>query len=243
MRRYLIVAFTLLLALTANAQTSATSSNMMIVPRDVDTNQFGAGFQSNLVEALWEDAIGCPTNARTFLFNPVTGGGTASTYTDPACATGERSGDRSNFGFLMSKVGPTANLAAAVGEVINESGKFLTELGYDIRKGSHCGAGAPRFNVTLQDGQFFFIGCNSPPPTATTPGEGWDRRRWGNKADGVPVPAFDKNGVLTTIPTNVRLRSIIVVFDEGQDVGPDFTGHAFLDNIDISGVLIGKPIR
>src|SRR6266850_3407449 len=231
------LALALFVALTANAQ------NMKIVGRDVDTDQFGATAKSHMVEAIWEDGIGCPTNSKTFIYNPVTGRGSASTYTDPACPTRDASGDVNQDGFLLVKSGPTGNFASAAGEVVNESGKFLTELGYDIRKGSHCGAGAPRFNVTLQDGQFFFVGCNSPPPTAVTPGQGWDRRRWGSKTDGVPVPAFDKNGVLTTIPTNVRLRSISVVFDEGQDTGPDFTGHAFLDNVDISGILIGKPVR
>lgn len=231
------LALALVLSLTANAQ------NMMIVGRDIDTNSFGASSASHLVEAIWEDGLGCPTNSKTFIFNPVTGGGTSSTYTDPACVTKDRLSDVNQDGFLLSKTGPTANLASAAGEVINESGKFINELGYDIRKGSHCGAGAPRFNVLLQDGSFYFIGCASPPPTSVTPGEGWERRRWGDKANGVPVPAFDKNGVLTTIPTNKRVASINIIFDEGQDVGPDFTGHAFLDNVDISGTMIGKEKR
>src|SRR5256884_6277584 len=55
-----------------------------------------------------------------------------------------------------------------------------TELGYDIRKfgpgthsgpqGSHCGAGAPRFNVSTSIG-FFFLGCSSPPPNMETLGD------------------------------------------------------------------------
>src|SRR5256884_5858216 len=62
-----------------------------------------------------------------------------------------------------------------------------TELGYDIRKfgpgthsgpqGSHCGAGAPRFNVSTSIG-FFFLGCSSPPPNMETLGDGWLRLRW-----------------------------------------------------------------
>ena len=38
------------------------------------------------------------------------------------------------------------------------------------------------------------------------------------------------------------VKSISIVFDEGQDAsgGPDFSGHAILDNIDINGTLIGK---
>jgi hypothetical protein len=32
-----------------------------------------------------------------------------------------------------------------------------------------------------------------------------------------------------------------IVFDEGTDAGPDFTGFVFIDNIDINGTLVGKP--
>ncbi len=228
------LALALFVALTANAQ------NMKIVGRDVDTDQFGATAKSHMVEAIWEDGIGCPTNSKTFIYNPVTGRGSASTYTDPACPTRDASGDVNQDGFLLVKSGPTGNFASAAGEVVNESGKFLTELGYDIRKGSHCGAGAPRFNVTLQDGSSYFVGCASPPPVVIV-GDGWERRRWGSKADGLPVPAYDqKSGVLTTIPNNVKVKSINIIFDEGTDVGP---GQAFLDNVDISGILIGKQNR
>ena len=58
---------------------------------------------------------------------------------------------------LLVKTGPTVtNFASATADLINVKGLTLTELGYDIRKpgplgstspiGSHCGAGAPRFN-------------------------------------------------------------------------------------------------
>ena len=189
-KHFVTLALASLLALTANAQTT-----LQVAQRDVDTDQFGATFRSHLIEAHWEDGLGCPTNARTFLFNPATGGGTNSTYTDPACPTGDAKGDSNEFGLILSKLGPTQNLAAAVGEVLNEPGKFVKELGYDLRRGSHCGAGAPRFNVTLQDGEFFFVGCASPPPTTAIAGQGWTRMRWGDKAAGIPVPAFDRNAI------------------------------------------------
>jgi hypothetical protein len=121
---------------------------------------------------------------------------------------------------------------------------LLTELGYDIRKpganqndprGSHCGAGAPRFNITTTTGSFF-LGCNSPPATTDAPGVGWQRLRWGGTA---PLQAFNATtGQLVTVTGTVKELSI--VFDEGQDTGPDNFGAAILDNIDVNGVLVGR---
>jgi len=85
----------------------------------------------------------------------------------------------------------------------------------DLRTNSHCGAGAPRFNVVTDDGVTHFVGCSSPPPAVTTASQGWKRLRW------TPAQAFP--------PIVGTVRSIIIVFDEGQDatsvLGPD-TGRA-----------------
>ncbi len=200
-----------------------------------------------LVNASWQTGIGCPTDAKVVLFNsnPPYNLLPPSRYSDPACLTGDPS-DRTNQGLLLAKTGPTLNDAAAVADLVGVKGEFVTELGYDIRKpgaetslgpsGSHCGAGAPRFDVTLEDGQSFFIGCNSPPATTQIPGQGWIRLRWGGSLG--PLQGYS-NGVLTAVPTNVRVKSIQIVFDEGQDTGPDFFGLAVLDNIDVNGVLVG----
>src|SRR2546425_6560360 len=149
-----------------------------------------------LVQAEWLDGIGCPTNAKI----SADGSTTTGTYSDKACLTGDTSDPR-NQGLLLAKTGPTANFASAVAELKGGKGITLTELGYDIRKpgsasdtrGSHCGAGAPRFNVTAADGVTYdFIGCNSAatPPTTTVAGEHWLRLRWG----GGNIPAFAANG-------------------------------------------------
>jgi hypothetical protein len=45
------------------------------------------------------------------------------------------------------------------------------------------------------------------------------------------------------LPCNISgsiAESISIVFDEGQDTGPDFFGLAVLDNIDVSGSLVGR---
>jgi hypothetical protein len=190
-----------------------------------------------LVQAAWIDGIGCPTAAK---FS--TDGTTTTPYTDAACPTGDTS-DGHNQGLLLAKTGPTANDAAADAQLAGVKGMTLTELGYDLRKsasavdprGSHCGAGAPRFNVVTGDGTLYFIGCNSPVATSTGVGAGWLRLRWGGT---VPLMAYSQAGVLTDI-TGKTVMTIDLVFDEGQDTAPDNFGLAVLDNIDVNGTLVG----
>lgn len=194
-----------------------------------------------LVGAAWQSGIGCPTNAKTF------DGSTTSTYTDPACPTGDQK-DKKNEGLLLAKTGPTANYASAQADLKNVKGTVLTELGYDIRKptsttdprGSHCGAGAPRFNVTTADGTLYFIGCNSPAPDSQTVGNGWLRLRWGT---GGTLMAYPQAGGGPVDISGMTVKSIQIVFDEGQDTGPDNFGLAVLDNIDVNGALVGQGSR
>src|SRR2546422_3748619 len=151
-----------------------------------------------LVQAQWLDGIGCPTNAKV----STDGSTTTAHYTDAACAAGDTS-DNHNQGLLLAKTGPTPNYASAGADITGVRGVTLTELGYDIRKpgadtragarGSHCGAGAPRFNVTASDGVTYdFIGCNSSatPATSEVDGVGWIRLHWGNGT----ILAFAANG-------------------------------------------------
>ena len=73
-----------------------------------------------------------------------------------------------------------------------------------------------------------FVGCASPPPLQTATGTGWIRLRW------LPAQAFPP-----ILPGRL-VKSISIVFDEGQDTGPDFFGLAVLDNIDVNGKLVGS---
>jgi hypothetical protein len=193
----------------------------------VKPQEFDPG-KTHLVQAAWLHGIGCPTDARIAIPNATfTGIERFDPYTDPACVVGDAN-DLRNEGLLLAKTGPTENFASATAELINVKGIILTELGYDIRKqggsvsplGSHCGAGSPRFNVVTDTGTFF-IGCNSPTPFPQTLGNGWTRLRW-----TVAVPG--------------TVRRIVIVLDEGQDIGPDFFGAAVLDNIDVNGKLVGR---
>jgi hypothetical protein len=228
-----------LLALVAFAATAAT----VAWAASSHFSQAKAGVydpaKTHLAQAGWIAGIGCPTNAGV----STTGGKHPNTtYTDPACTTGDRR-DNANEGLLLAKTGPTANYAAGVADLNNVRGTKLTELGYDLRKptsttdprGSHCGAGAPRFDVTLKDGTTYSIGCNSPPPDQQTAGNGWLRLRWGG--NGLLL-GYNSSGTLTNI-SGQTVKSIQIVFDEGQDTAPDNFGLAVLDNIDVNGTLVG----
>jgi hypothetical protein len=197
--------------------------------------------KTHLVQSGWIPGIGCPTGAGV----STTGGKTPdSTYTDPACPTGD-SKDNRNEGLLLAKTGPTNNVAAGTADLRNVKGIAVTELGYDLRKptssvdprGSHCGAGAPRFDITLQNGASYFLGCNSPAPTTQAAGNGWLRLRWG--AAGTLLAYNASTGALENI-SGQTVDSIAVVFDEGQDTGPDNFGLAVLDNVDVNGTLVGQ---
>jgi hypothetical protein len=203
-------------------------------------------FHTNLVESGWIDGLGCPTGANYQMFLPPTFSTLGpATYTDPACTTGDPK-DKLNEGLLLVKTGPTNDDAAAVATLKKVKGTVLTQLGYDIRKygpefsagdkGSHCGAGAPRFNIVTSDGTLYFLGCNSPASVDQTPGNAFVRLRWGTTT---PLMAYSQNtGILTNI-SGMTVNSITIVFDEGDDTGPDFFGAAVLDNIDVNGTLVG----
>ena len=186
---------------------------------------------TDLVASGWVKGIGCPTDASTSSTGTKPADGT---YSDPACVTGDPK-DSKNEGLLLAKTGPTANVAAAGADIKDVKGITLTELGYDIRKpgspsddrGSHCGNGAPRFNIYYSDGSVAFVGCNSPAPAVQATGNGWLRLRW-------------TGGALPTAPVGATVAAIQLVMDEGQDTGPDNFGLSVLDNVDVNSVLIGQ---
>jgi len=156
---------------------------------------------ANLTTALWIQHIGLP---------------------DP--------GGEHNYGLLVSKNTTTATNASAGVNINGVNGITLTELGFDIRNGGHCGAGAPRYNVVTDDNVTHFFGCIYADD-AGTPAPGWTRKRF-NLTD--PSKAFPP------IQPGSTVKSISLVFDEGTDTGPDYSGYAILDNLDVNGVLIPK---
>src|SRR5205807_449300 len=128
--------------------------------------------KTGLVQAAWLDGTGCPTGAFIAVPNAsFTGVASTLPYTDTACTTGDPK-DQHIEGLFLAKTGPSGNFASAGAELNRVKGITLTELGWDIRKmsdstdprGSHCGAGAPRWNIQTTT-NFYFLGCNSPPAT------------------------------------------------------------------------------
>ena len=224
---------------------TAQAGSFNVVPFEFDPGT------THLVSAQWARGVGCPPDgtmafiddSTTEDYDPI-----PTPYFDPACEIGDPQDTRVE-GLLLVKTGPTPNFASAVADLKGLKGTVLTQLGYDIRKiaappddrGSHCGAGAPRFNVVI-GGVLYFIGCNSPAPTLTTVGTGWLRLQWGPCP--TPLQAFDSTTFalvdLCTIPGGVE--SISIVFDEGQDAsgGPDQFGAAVLDNINVNASLVGR---
>src|SRR5712692_3605731 len=167
-----LAAFTILiLAAVAFAD---DDSSFKVVPFTFDP------FNTDLVASRWVNGAGCPTGATEVKLdvngNPLS----PSTFTDPACDPAVGGGDpkdKENEGLLLVKTGDTPNDAAAGARIKGVKGIMLTELGYDIRSGSHCGAGAPRFNVQASDGFHFIGGCSNGTVIVST-STGWKRVRF-----------------------------------------------------------------
>lgn len=141
---------------------------------------------------------------------------------------------RSDPALIFAKILPTEADAAAGATVEGVDGMTLRELGFDVFGGGHCGAGAPRFNVTTVDGFVYFFGCASGrhTPAPDKPAT-FTRVRFGD-ADAekqLPSdPAWPGFG-------RARVAAIEIVFDEGTDAGSGFTA---VDDIDINGVLVER---
>jgi hypothetical protein len=134
---------------------------------------------------------------------------------------------KSDHALYLAKVGPTSNCAAAGAVIDGIAGTELTAIGFDVREDGHCGAGAPRFNVSTEDG-FWYLGCAAAPTAGTLTdarGKNWTRKL----LDAAALAAAGVTGKVT---------SISIIFDEGTDQG---TGSTHLDNINVNGTLYGKP--
>lgn len=178
---------------------------------------------SNIVTSAWLGGMGLPDNG-----GPNTADANSATKRDP------------HLGLLVSKNGPTPDCSSS-GAVIKgfRRGGTITELGFDFRKGGHCGAGAPRFNLTSEDGFTYFAGCSSGVHTgAPQDPEQWERVRFGDANVFPASPAAPPFVFGVT-----RVDSIAILYDEGTDTAnndTDGVGLAVLDNIDINGRLITR---
>jgi hypothetical protein len=132
-----------------------------------------------------------------------------------------------NFGSNSFSVGASFFFPARDRAAVDGARAPVGRRGPADPRGSHCGAGAP--------GATYFVGCNSPTPVQSPLGLGWIRLTWG--APGT-LPAFGPLG-LTNI-SGMTVDAIQIIFDEGQDTGPDNFGMAVLDNIRVNNQVAGR---
>jgi len=150
-----------------------------------------------------------------------------------------------NQALYFQKMTSTATVAAGVAVVTGVEGlpaDQLTGLSWWHREDGHCGAGAPRWNVGLQDNTTgdrytVFLGCNAAQHTeaGTFSGHAWCE-------DTQPVA--DTIRAQTKLPaSDFTVTGLAIVFDEGtdnpnpppvgcaQELGP--SGFVYLDNIEV----------
>ncbi len=198
-----------------------------------------------LVLALsWTTNIGAQSNSAKFKvqaaeFDPGHDCDAAATWVKGIGLTG--ADDKFAYGFLMHKLCSTDTNAAAFGLISGVKGETLigpNALGFDykdVNSGfvAHCGAGAPRFNVSMSDGSFHFIGgCSNGTKSPSPRGTGWTQVRFDPQSS---LQAFPP------VPMNATIVSIALVFDEGSDQDPNGSPEIVLDNIFINGRFAGKP--
>jgi hypothetical protein len=227
-RLYVLLAVFALVAFMPAGRAAADNNGLRAVPFEYvgAAGDCGTGYPagSNIVTAAWLDGMGLPDN----------GGSNAST-TDRRDNPNKKD---AHSGLLLSKNGPTPDCSSSGAEIKGVRGIKVTAdftLGFDYRNGGHCGAGAPRFNVTTKDGHFSFEGgCANgvPSPAPQDPLE-WTRIRINTTLVGQGFP-----------PTAVgqEIESISILYDEGTDTpslsDPMGVGLAVIDNIFINGRVI-----
>jgi hypothetical protein len=173
-------------------------------------------------------------DSKLFVFDPGKTGIVSAKWVDKeglADSGNDLANGKPGKALVLKKLGATSTNASAGASIFGVEWINIRELGFDIRGDGHCGAGAPRFNVVTADGVLHFCGCSGAAGhTAFTDPQGrsWTRVRFSGADCFPPIN-----------PTDVVL-TIDLVFDEGTDTGPDNTGTATLDNIDVNGTFIEK---
>jgi hypothetical protein len=191
--------------------------------------QCGGFAGSNIVTSAWLGGMGLPDN-----------GGSNTTLSAQSVLVPANQRDP-HLGLPLSKNGPTPDCSAAGAEIKGfKKGSTITELGFDFRKGGHCGAGAPRFNLTSEDGFTYFAGGCAAGVHTPAPQDGqWERARFGN-ANVFPASPTAPPFVFGV----TRVDSIAIIYDEGTDTptveDPNGVSLAVLDNIDINARLITR---
>jgi hypothetical protein len=149
------------------------------------------------------------------------------------------------YALLLKKNQPTPANAAAGADIEGVAGMTPAELlvlAWDHRVGTHCGAGAPRWNIYLRDaaGKDYvtFLGCDAATHTPggvspyPRPGSVWIRDSWTAPAIQAEIAAAALAAGAN--PATSRVRFLQIIFDEG----PAFV---YLDNIQVNQKVWTSP--
>lgn len=181
-----------------------------------------------IVTAAWLRGIGLPDN------------GSSSNV-------GVNSG--AHKGLYLGKNGPTSDCSASAAVIKNwPAGAPIFQLGFDFLNGTHCGNGAPRFNLYTSQGSYA-AGCQGSGqlqgPAPQDPAE-WTRMTLGPDCAGI----VQLSAAVPFVCNSTPVQSIEIVYDEGTDTAnppnePAGVGHVILDNILINNQYIraGSGIR
>lgn len=166
--------------------------------------------------------------SRTFEFDPDHTG-------CPSARWSKRSGEedsncKTKFGLVLEKNCETATFASAGAVLNNIKGAQVQcgpTFGYDIKDGSSCEAGSPRFNVSYTtpantSGFSFVGGCANG--TKVSLGNGWAR---------VTFDPCSASQAFPVIPAGSTITSVVLIVDD--------QGSYTLDNIQVNGVYADKP--
>jgi hypothetical protein len=181
-------------------------------------NQCGGTAGAKIIVSMWTNALGLPDDG-------------TSPNTGPGSSNGA-----ARQGINISKNGPTENCSAAEVDIVGDIPFTLDEIGFDVRNGTWCSGGAPRFNVVSVVGQVtttYFFGCAHGDQTAAGQDGAWTQVRF-NGAGG-PYPGAE-GFVFGSTPVN----TIQIVMDEGTTLGglPLGPGLSVIDNIKINNTLL-----
>jgi hypothetical protein len=164
-------------------------------------------------------------------------------YLDPS-ATCDVQASWTNGTLFLKKGCATPTLAAAGADIVTPlegtAVSNLTELNFDYRDDGHCGAGAPRFNIQLDEFGFqnAFLGCVYG--THTSLGNGWTH---------VEFSATDIMDAVTLAggSASSTIYDLYIIFDEGTDTPTGGTiaqaGQVYLDNISVNNEVVGGPSK
>jgi hypothetical protein len=202
---------------------------------------------------LWAQQV--RITVHIFTGNSINHGQLVSSWQDHSGLTTSTSQARK--GLVLEKATVSADLGIPYANIVGFEGMPLKELGFDVRSqkvngfsGEHCNS-SPTVEVTLTNGTTYAFFCASGTHTAIQ-NTAWDRVRF-TDGDAIPIscsgkgcvmepwPGFRSGTAIVASPTspNPSFATFMIIMFDGYDSPPDFSGVAYMDNIDLNGTLIG----